>query len=161
MKTVRNNDPKIAKDAGGISRCNLHDCYFRLYMKNKIRAKKEGKNSEDFDDDDDFECLETKETTPEDVLNIVCQAAGVSPQDIKERNRGHKSLIPRQVYCFLASEMATIASGREIADLIHRERTTFISAVNKCKDMISIKDKAYVNLYNKARSLYFARIVDK
>jgi chromosomal replication initiation ATPase DnaA len=81
------------------------------------------------------------------ILLLVCQAAGISTDEIKRKCRKPKLVTARQVYCYIAKKNTT-HSLREIGELVSIDHANTIHAIKKIKDLLSVNDKPVMDILN-------------
>jgi chromosomal replication initiation ATPase DnaA len=78
------------------------------------------------------------------ILLDVCEASGVTIEDLQSGKRFPYIVTARHVYCYIARRKKY--SMQRIGQLIHRNHSSVLHAVNKIEDMIEIKDRSTIEL---------------
>jgi hypothetical protein len=83
-------------------------------------------------------------TTPEQLLNEICEVTGVQVNKIKTKNRKRELVIVRQYYAYFGMEFFNF-SCTSLATNINQDHSTLIHGKQAIKDLIDSKFDKVIN----------------
>jgi len=89
--------------------------------------------------------------TPEEIFKKICISEDADPETVK-KSRKYEYVIIKQMYCYIARKM-TMASFKEIGEVIDKDHATVLYSCNKIEDHLGIGYKSVKNLYNKINKI--------
>jgi chromosomal replication initiator protein len=84
----------------------------------------------------------------EDVLKMVCEAAGISVEDARGRSRRSDVILARQFYCMIAGALQ-LGTTAAIGAFIHRDHSTVIASVKRLQELGEVEDSRVMRLAQK------------
>jgi chromosomal replication initiation ATPase DnaA len=88
------------------------------------------------------------------LMKTVSAALGVSVEDIKHGSRKRKNTIARQVFAYVANKYLKIHVS-EVAEYLHKNRTTVIYYVDVISDLLSVNDEETTKTINKINTYQY------
>jgi chromosomal replication initiator protein len=82
-----------------------------------------------------------EEVTPDSVINAVCTFYHMTRTDIVGKSRKKEVVIPRQICCYLMSDMLSMPQETIGKALGGRDHTTVLYSRDKIEEMIGVSDK--------------------
>jgi chromosomal replication initiation ATPase DnaA len=87
----------------------------------------------------------------DELLEIVCQEAGLTKESILRRFRGRNFVLARYVYFHTARQLYGLKLS-EIGLKFNCDHTTVIHGLRKVEDLLFIKDDICVSLVNRVKT---------
>jgi hypothetical protein len=84
--------------------------------------------------------ISEKQSTPDYIMQIVCEKFGVTENQIKTKDRHRFVVSARMTYCYLIRRFAAMSYAK-IGDMIGgRDHTTVLHSIRTITDLLYIKD---------------------
>jgi hypothetical protein len=80
------------------------------------------------------------------LLQIVSETSNIPADQILQKNRSRKFLIPRQIYTYLLRKILKLTLN-EIGEILGSDHTTVIHTVQKVDTLLEIQDEILCHLY--------------
>lgn len=102
----------------------------------------------------------TSELTNKDLQQIICEACGVTWQEVISPSRLAHFVIARHMFCYFSYTVQR-RPLTSIAAVLNRDHTSVIHGRNKVAEMLETKDTEYTSIFNEISQEISKLLIDE